>query len=131
MTPYSDDGIHGNKGDGSISYNDSNRGDGTVANPWVPHQAQAGGPDTITWGQTGVRPTAQHMDTLALDNGLELKADASNASGLFVGTGDVTIDNGYKLVAGDTVFWRVNNMQHVWLISESAEEVDKIYWLGS
>jgi hypothetical protein len=91
-------------------------------------------PSSFGAGQLKLNGSAQNMATLALVNGVIIKAKSSNAGKVFVGTSNAvtTTDdgtgNGYALAAGEAISIAVNNLNLVYVIGTNN---DVVYYTGN
>jgi len=51
----------------------------------------------------------------ALESGVQIKAESDNTGIVYVGDAAVSAANGYHLLAGETIFLAVDNLDEVWL----------------
>lgn len=74
--------------------------------------------------------TAVQGSSVALTNGVWIKALAGNTGVVYVGNdgaGDVTSSNGFQLDKGDIILIQVANLNELWF--DSATNNDKFCWL--
>ena len=79
----------------------------------------ASNPTSIYATQQVCAITAAALPTLALANGVVVKALKSNAGTVYVGASGVTTSTGYPLVAGESISYAVTNLSAIYLICQN------------
>ena len=86
-------------------------------------------PTTLTVNQQTVNLVAIQLPTGACLNGFNLKSANTNAGNLWVGGAGVTASNGYQLVAGESVFVPIDNLNKIFVIGDTSNQ--KLQYLGT
>ena len=98
---------------------------GAVVAPNISVAAAISGQVTVTTAGTAVQGS-----DVAMTNGVFIKAHPTNTKPVWVGNdgaGDVTLNNGYPLDAGELIVIQVDNLNKLWFDSEVNGE--KLCWL--
>ena len=85
--------------------------------------------DTIRHKQLTVGITKVAFTSGALLNGVTLKADDDNAGSIYVGNSTLSLSNGYRLKAGQSVFLSVGDLSHINAIASEASQL--LYAIGT
>lgn len=86
-------------------------------------------PTAIRHGQVSVGTSAVQLTAGALKQGVTIKAPSTNSGKLFVGVTGVTTSTGFPLSAGDAVFLAVDNVNRIYVISDTTSQ--NVAFLGS
>lgn len=87
--------------------------------PTLPYSTQ------VTVGTSAAALPDQEL----LSGGAVLKADATNAGTVYIGTTSVTTSNGFALAAGESVPVSIKNLETIGAIASQASQ--KLHILGS
>jgi len=84
----------------------------------------------FAYGQVAVGATAVQLsaDSFPLWFGITIKADDDNAGDVYIGDGDVTVNNGFRLAAAAAVTLEVNDTNIVYAIGSAAGQ--EIQYVG-
>ena len=101
----------------------------------VQHVRQRPATAFITGNKSAISTSAVQLLTgsTALVNGIIVKADESNSGTVWVGISTVTAGttdatDGYKLTAGESVGFQIDNANKVYVIGSAASQ--RVSWLG-